>query len=164
MSVSHLPCGAPLHTCDVLPVQFDRVTVLSHIHVATCVRVHSQAHACTTFMPCSFMPASRAQPFGNQRDVTAWLICDCFLAKTQGLVSPPRAQYYKARQITYYFQGLYKALSHEFSWTIPKWRGIITKHCIKISSLPSPLLFHFPSKMNLCPARLKDNIKELMLF
>lgn len=121
-------------------------------------------HTFTTFMHCSFMPASRAQQFGNQGDVTAWLICDCFLAKTQGLVSPPRAQHYKARQITYYFQGLYKALSHEFSWTIPKWRGIITKHCIKISSLPSPLLFHFPSKMNVCPARLKDNIKELMLF
>lgn len=83
--------------------------------------------------------------------------------KRRALASPPAAQRYKARQITYYFRGLYKALSHEFSRTIPKWRGIITKHCIKIS-LPSPLLFHFPSKMNLCPVRLKHNIKGLMLF
>ncbi len=127
--------------------------------IACTLRQRHVRHLCIVHSP-----ASRAQPFGNQRDVTAWLICDCFLAKTWGLASPPRAQHYKARQITYYFPGLYKALSHEFSWTIPKWRGIITKHCIKISSLPSPLLFHFPSKMNLCPARLKHNIKELMLF
>lgn len=32
---------APLHTCDILPVQFDRVTVLSHVHVATCVLRHT---------------------------------------------------------------------------------------------------------------------------
>lgn len=86
------------------------------------------------------------------------------ILKHRGPASPPAAQRYKARQITYYFQGLYEALSHEFSRTIPKWRGIIAKHCIKISSLPSPLLFHFPSKMNLCPVRLKHNIKDLMLF
>lgn len=88
----------------------------------------------------------------------------CAIRKHQGLASRLAAQRYKARQITYYFQGLYEALSHEFSRTIPKWRGIIAKHCIKISSLPSPLLFHFPSKMNLCPVRLKHNIKDLMLF
>lgn len=86
------------------------------------------------------------------------------IRKHRGLASPPAAQGYKARQITYYFRGLYEALSHEFSQTIPKWRGIIAKHCIKISSLPSPLLFHFPSKMNLCSVRLKHNIKDLMLF
>lgn len=84
--------------------------------------------------------------------------------KHRGPASHPAAQHSKARQITYYFQGLYEALSHEFSRTVPKWRGIIAKHCIKISSLPSPLLFHFPSKMNLCPVRLKHNIKDLMLF
>lgn len=95
----------------------------------------------------------------SSRDSGARLI-----RKHRGLASPPAAQHYKARQITYYFQDLYEALSHEFSRTIPKWRGIIAKHCIKISSLPSPLLFHFPSKMNLCPVRLKHNIKDLMLF
>lgn len=71
-----------LHTCAILPVQFlsvtsgcvterDRVTVLSHIPVALCLRAHAQADTCMTFMHCSFTPASRAQPFGNQRDVTA---------------------------------------------------------------------------------------------
>lgn len=157
------PCSIPPHHIGLFdrdgssdsaksyPRCFVFACTLGQIHVRHLCIVHSHQH-------------QGLNHFGNQRDVTAWLICDCFLAKTWGLASPPRAQHYKARQITYYFPGLYKALSHEFSWTIPKWRGIITKHCIKISSLPSPLLFHFPSKMNLCPARLKHNFKELMLF
>lgn len=53
--------------------------------------LHSfQADTCTTFMHCSFTPASRAQPFGNQRDVTAWLICDCFFGQNMGVSEPSK--------------------------------------------------------------------------
>lgn len=174
VSVCHLPRGPPLHTCAMLPVQFlsvtpgcvterDRVTVLSHARSALCSRALSGRYMYniyTLFIHTSIKGSTVWQSERCDSLTNLWL----FFGQNMRLASPPRAQYYKARQISYYFPGLYKALSHEFSWTIPKWRGIITKHCIKISSLPSPLLFHFPSKMNLCPVRLKHNIKELVLF
>lgn len=128
-----------------------------------CVYMHSQADTCSAFMHRSFVPTSRARLFGNQRDVTAWLIGDCFFwAKTWGLASPPRAKHYKARHINLLFSRLVQGF---IAWVLlnhsrmgrdyhPK-----KKQNIALKSPASYLIFL--QKVNRCPARLKHNIKEL---